>query len=97
MFAIPEFTSQLPLVPDPQLLGPGTKYHHIQQVTENQGFYQIVKSKNLFTKILQKRRTFILGNKKNWGLVHFNFDLDVRLSHSVGSETRFSTFSWPLN
>ena len=43
MFAIPEFTSQLPLVPDPQLLGPGTKYRHIQQVTENQGFYQIKK------------------------------------------------------
>ena len=41
MFAIPEFTSQLPLVPDPQLLGPGTKYRHIQQVTENQGFNQI--------------------------------------------------------
>ena len=36
-------TSQLPLVPDPQLLGPGTKYRHIQQVTENQGFYQIKK------------------------------------------------------
>ena len=43
IFAIPEFMSQLPLVPDPHLLGPGTKYHHIQQVTENQGFYQIKK------------------------------------------------------
>ena len=53
MFPIPEFTSQLPLVPDPQLLGPGTKYRHIQQVTENQGFYQI-----------QKRSTFIQANKK---------------------------------
>ena len=35
--------SQLPLVPDPQLLGRGTKYRHIQQVTGNQGFYQIKK------------------------------------------------------
>ena len=43
MFAIPEFMSQLPLVPDPQLLCPGTKYRQIQQVTENQGFYQIEK------------------------------------------------------
>ena len=43
MFTIPEFTSQLPLVPDPQLLGRGTKYRHNQQVTENQGFYQIKK------------------------------------------------------
>ena len=25
------------------LLGPGTRYRHIQQVTENQGFYQIKK------------------------------------------------------
>ena len=47
MFAIPEFTSQLSLVPDPQLLGPGTKYRDIQQVTENQGFYQI-KKKNVY-------------------------------------------------
>ena len=30
-------SSQIPR----QLLGPGTKYRHIQQVTENQGFYQI--------------------------------------------------------
>ena len=40
MFAIPEFTSQLPVVPDPQS-GPGTKYRHIQRVTESQGFNQI--------------------------------------------------------
>ena len=40
MFAIPEFTSQLPLIPDNQLLAPRTKYRHIQQVTENQGVYQ---------------------------------------------------------
>ena len=50
MFAIPEFRSQLPLVSDPQLLGPKAKYRHIQQVTENQGFYQI--KNELFTKIL---------------------------------------------
>ena len=31
---------QLRRVPDPQLLGTGPKYCHIQQVTENQGFYQ---------------------------------------------------------
>ena len=43
MFAIPEFTSQLPLVPGPQLLDPGTKYRHIHQVIQNQGFYQIKK------------------------------------------------------
>ena len=46
MFGIPEFTSQswqLRLVPDPKLLGTGPKYCHIQQVTENQGFYQIKK------------------------------------------------------
>ena len=27
----------------PQLFGTGTKHRHIQQVTENQGFYQIIK------------------------------------------------------
>ena len=32
---------QLRLVPDPQLLGTGPNNRHIQQVTENQGFYQI--------------------------------------------------------
>ena len=34
---------QLQLVPDPQLLGTGPNYRHIQRVTENQGFFQIRK------------------------------------------------------
>ena len=57
MFAIPEFTSQLSLVPDPQLLGPGTKYRHIQQVTENQGFYQI---KKFVFQILQEEKHILI-------------------------------------
>ena len=56
MFAIPEFTSQLPLVPDPQLLSPGTKYRHIQQVTENRDFKKIVYQNT------PKRSTFIEAN-----------------------------------
>ena len=46
--------SQQPLIPDPQLLGPGTKYRHIQQATENQGFYQLEVKKFCLPKYSRK-------------------------------------------